>query len=109
MSVTVIQNDFSQTVQDGDQVFAEVYKVSAVPTLTFLDHTESFTIDFVNTPQVPISHTAQTESNTAIFCPSGTTTITATPIQFQQGTNQYEFFVNNLSKQGSSTNNVFAY
>ncbi|MGB0255788.1 MAG: hypothetical protein ACPF9N_01030 [Flavobacteriaceae bacterium] len=80
VSATVTHNDFSQTVQDGDQVFAEVYEVSATPTWTFLDQTEFFTVHFVNTPQISITHTAQTEGNTAVFCPGGTTTITATPL-----------------------------
>ena len=109
VSATATQNDFSQNVQDGDRVFAEVYAVSATSTPTFLAKTQSFTVYFVNTPQVSITHSAQTESNTAVFCPGQTTTITVTPLQFQQGTNQYEFFVNSLSKQGPSTDNVFAY
>ena len=64
LSATATQNDFSQNVQDGDRVFAEVYAVSATPTPTFLAKTQSFTVYFVNTPQVSITHSAQTESNT---------------------------------------------
>ena len=108
-STTVDQDDFLDTLEDEDEIFAEVYVENSTGGLDYVDQTNRLQFRLVDPPEVAISHNAQSSHGSAYFCVGSPIAITVAPTRLQPGHNLYSFYVDNVLIQGPSDENIFNY